>query len=210
MGGWCADMEDNDRCIFDGQCKSGYCSNGMSRNGVCSTRPKYPAGTKMHHNDGAQCQSGNAGLWNDQKDGHVTYCCRTGKNLNNWAKGWCADMENNDRCIFDGQCKSGYCRNGMSSNGVCAPKDPAGTEKHHNDAAQCQSGNTGLWNDRKDGKVTYCCRTGKTIIKWEQGWCADMETNDRCIFDGQCKSGYCRNGISSNGVCGIRPTPPPP
>lgn len=168
-------------------------------------RQKDPAGTEKPITRKYECQRGAAGFWNNEEDGGRTLCCRTKNTFINRGMTWCMDMQNNDRCMFDNQCDSGYCRNAGSSDGVCSALDPAGTEKHRNDEAQCVSGRAGFWNyEAHDGR-TLCCRTERTLNGWGKFWCADMENDDRCMFDDQCNSGYCRNAGSNDGVCSTRP-----
>ena len=103
-------MSGRNACSFDGQCKTGYCKGG-----VCTA--KQAAGAFIAWEESHRCASGTAALWNDKHDGEKQRCCPTKHWTNNWFKGWCTELGDNDECIFDAQCKSGKCRPSEAANG---------------------------------------------------------------------------------------------
>jgi hypothetical protein len=215
--GWCGNLSLESQCIFDEQCNSGKCSPGGSADGICVTVANVETGAQKKKsneiapwNDGGQCESGRAALWNDRGAANETRCCPTDKVLNNWAKGWCGNLLLGSQCIFDEQCSSGKCSPGISADGICvvvapvmtdAPKKKSNEVAPWNDGGQCESGRAALWNDRGSANETRCCPTDIVLNNWAKGWCGNLLLGSQCIFDEQCSSGKCRPGGSADGIC---------
>ena len=198
--GWCVDMLDGDSCLFDAQCKSGYCSPGGTGDSVCQS--KLPTGAVSSWNrGGAACISGTAALWNDRGDQPEERCCPTQKWTNNWAKAWCTELPIGSQCLFNAQCKTGNCDPEDTAESVCQEKKPNFASVPWWKWSQCKSGAAGLWNDRGSEPESRCCPSNRTINNWAKGWCADIPINGKCIFNDQCSTKTCRPELSPDGIC---------
>ena len=202
--GWCTNLPDTTPCIYDFQCTSAYCAPGGTRDSKCEA--KLRTGESMSWNrGGAGCTSGTSALWNDKGANPGEWCCPTQRWLNNWGKGWCAELAINSECMFDGQCKSNHCAPGDTADSVCKPKKPAGEVADWRRGNICNSGKAGWWNDRVSNATTRCCPTGTTLNNWGKGFCHDLPAGSGCIWGGQCASGLCEGSNerwpSANGVC---------
>jgi len=163
---------------------------------------KNSALTPVEWDDGpCACKSGTSARWNDRGPTPGTMCCRTKKWVNNWAKGWCVDMLEGDTCLFDDQCNSKYCKPGMTADSKCSPKHPANTVMDWTNGDKCESGSSGLWNDRGAASETRCCPVNGKLNNWGKGWCQEIPIGGQCIFNDQCGSKTCRPEISADGIC---------
>ena len=63
--------------------------------------------------NGNQCESGRAGLWNDRGSEREVRCCPTATWINKWSKGWCGNLPINAQCIMNDQCTTKICQDNM-------------------------------------------------------------------------------------------------
>ena len=168
---------------------------------VCFMTTKHEFGGAAV-NSGCSCKSGAYGYWNDKSAKSGTMCCRTANWQNDYAKGWCKDMEDGDSCLNDWQCNSALCFPGGTGDSVCVPKKKPGEEMEWNRGwSGCTTGTSALWNDQKSNKKAKCCPTVHWQNNFSNAWCTQLPDKSECIFDFQCTSGYCSPGNSSDSIC---------
>ena len=200
---WCTELPVQGECIFDFQCTSGhYCSPGDTADSKCV--PKQKAGAAVPWAHGAKaCESGTAALWNNKGNRTGERCCPTQTWKNNFSVAWCTELPVQSECVFDFQCTPGYyCSPGDTNDSKCVPKQTAGVVVPWTQGATaCESGSSGLWNDRGAASETRCCPVNGTINNWGKGWCREIPIGGQCIFNDQCESKRCVPEISRDGKC---------
>lgn len=206
--GWCIDMEIGDSCMNDWQCSSALCYPGLTGDSKCMAKKKV--GEEMEFDRAwSGCESGASGLWNNQKSiKNKALCCPTKDWYNNFSNSWCINLPTDAACIFDHQCKPGFCSPGNTPDSVCKPSATVGEAMDFFKAgAACTTKASGFWN-RNDNDplkaVARCCPTKD----WRDGgpgnhngYCLNLVDTSGCTYNWQCKNGNCTPEETPESVC---------
>lgn len=184
---WCTNLPSDNTCELNGQCESGWCGRGVDQVGevLCQATVANGEECSQAQND-FECTSNKCGYYADDE----TRCCTTSSLLGTVLQ-WCTGLAVGSGCKHHGQCHEGYCANSF----LCAPTRAVGdgcTIDHH-----CTSGLCGRIDDDKLSDVDKFCCSDRGLLGTTFEWCKNLDIDDACKHDGQCKTQYCKGPLGS-------------